>query len=398
MIILNAYLEINLDNIGNNVKSIVNTFKEYEYYIGVVKSNAYSHGLYVINTMIENGVNYIAVSNINEAIKVRKLNKKIPILCLEPIDISYIDDIIKYNITITIHSLEYLKSIKTKENIKCHIKIDTGMNRLGIKDKKIFNEVYDLINKSKNIELEGLFTHFATTGIMDDMYNKQVKKFKEITKDIDLKKIPIIHMGSGFDLVNHKKIDICNGIRFGTIMYGCDVSISNYPNNFVGRLKSYRREYIMKKNDVNDIVFDTKLDLNMSLKLKSKVLQVKKINKDEVVGYGALYKASKKEYIATIAIGYESGIGKNNVNRFVIINGKRYKVIGEISMCMMSVLVDNTIKEGMEVTLIGDGISIGEYARNKGVSFHEALITIDRTLPKVYTKSNEVIFIDKEII
>ena len=388
---MNSYVEINLDNLKNNVSNIINKFNEYKYYIGVLKSNAYSNGFYIVNTLIESGVNYIAVSNINEAINVREYNKDIPILCLEPIDIKYMDLVIKNNITITIHSLQYLKSLNINKKVKCHIKIDSGMNRLGFKDRKEFNEAYKIISENNCLFLEGLFTHFATTGITDSFYNKQIETFKSITSDIDLNSIDIIHMGSGFDLVNHKKIDICNGIRFGTIMYGYDVSLSNYSNNRVGKLKSYRREFLMKKNNIDDIIFNTKLDLKPSLKLKSKVLQVKIINEGEIVGYGAEYTSKEKCYVATIGIGYESGIGKNS--RYVIINNKRYKTVGEISMCMMSVLVDNTIKEGMEVTLIGDGISIGEYSSYKGVSFHEALICIDRSLPRVYTKNDKVVFV-----
>ena len=103
-----TYVEINIDNLKNNVENIINYYNDYKYYFGVVKGNCYGHGVtYVINELIESGVNYLAVSSLEEALEIRKINKKIPILSLEPIALEYIDICIKNNITITVHDYNY---------------------------------------------------------------------------------------------------------------------------------------------------------------------------------------------------------------------------------------------------------------------------------------------------
>ena len=152
-----TYIEINLDNISHNVKNVIKKFNDYKYYIAMVKANAYGHGLYVINEMIESGINYFAVSSLEEALTIRKFNKDIPILCTEIIDLDCIKDAIKNKITLTIHDIDYLKEIiKHKEKVTVHIKIDTGMQRLGIDNKKEFNKAVELIKENKQIYKEGL--------------------------------------------------------------------------------------------------------------------------------------------------------------------------------------------------------------------------------------------------
>ena len=172
---------IDLDNIGHNAKTIVEKYKEYKYHIAVIKSGAYGHGEYIVNELVKNGINYVAVSFIEEALKVRAYNKDIPILILEPISLSNIDKVIENNLTITIHDLSYLEkltALKLTGKIKTHIKVDSGMNRLGIKNKDELEKACSIINEHKNLELEGIYTHFATIGLFDKNYDNQVDKFE----------------------------------------------------------------------------------------------------------------------------------------------------------------------------------------------------------------------------
>ena len=143
----NTYVEINLDILKNNVKTIIEKYNDYKYYFGVVKSNAYGHGEYIVNELIKGGINYIAVSFLNEALNVRLYNKDISVLCFVPIDLNDLEIAIKNNITLTISDLNYLKELISKLNkkIKVHIKLDTGMNRLGFKNKDELDEAYKLI-------------------------------------------------------------------------------------------------------------------------------------------------------------------------------------------------------------------------------------------------------------
>ena len=150
-----TYVEVNIDNLKDNVKNIINYYKDYEYYFGVVKGNCYGHGTtYVINELIECGVNYLAVSSLEEALEARKINNEIPILCLEPIRVEYTDICIKNNITMVVHDYNYAKELIGKEigkKLKIHLKIDSGMNRLGFKDREELNEIYNELKEKENI-------------------------------------------------------------------------------------------------------------------------------------------------------------------------------------------------------------------------------------------------------
>lgn len=394
-----TFIEINLDNIIKNVKTIIKKYPDYKYYIGMVKSNAYGHGMYVINEMINNGINYLAVSNLEEALDIRRFNKDIPVLCVEPIELDSIDVAIKNNVTITIHDIDYFKKIndQIKKKIKVHIKIDTGMNRLGIKDKDEFNEIVKLIKENDNIYLEGLFTHFATPGVNDKFYDNQISKFKYITSDIDLSKIDIIHLSSSFIMLAHPKIEIANGVRCGTILFGYDIApkkLNNSPKNI---LRKIRNSYLIKKYNISKTYENVDIDLKPAFNVKTNVIQIKKIKKHEKVGYGILYEAQKDEIIATLPIGYDDGIGINHDNRYVLINNKKYKAVGEISMCMMSVLVDESVKVGDSVTIMGDSITLGMMSRLNNTSIHNTLVNIGKVLPRIYKKDNKIVYSEEFI-
>jgi alanine racemase len=394
-----TFIEINLDNIIKNVKTIIKKYPNYKYYIGMVKSNAYGHGMYVINEMINNGINYLAVSNLEEALDIRRFNKNIPILCVEPIELDFIDVASKNNITITIHDIDYFKKLNSqiKNKVKVHIKIDTGMNRLGIKDKDEFNEIIKLIKENDNIYLEGLFTHFATPGVNDKFYDNQISKFKYITSDIDLSKIDIVHLSSSFIMLAHPKIEFANGVRCGTILFGYDIApkkLNNSPKNLLRRI---RNSYLIKRYNISKTYENVNIDLKPAFKVKTNVIQIKKVKKHEKVGYGILYEAKKDELIATLPIGYDDGIGINHENRYVLINDKKYKVVGEISMCMMNVLVDESVKVGDSVIIMGDSITLGMISRINNTSIHNTLVNIGKVLPRVYKKDNKIVYIEKFI-
>ena len=390
-----TFVEVNIDSLRNNVSNIIEKYNDYKYYIAMVKSNAYGHGYYIVNDLIECGINYFAVSSLEEALEIRKYNNDIPILCVEPIELDSIDVAIKNNITLTIVSYDYISELihKNKSKYKVHIKIDTGMNRIGISDKDEFNKVISLLKKNDNVYLEGLFTHFATPGINDRYFDMQVNNFKNITSDIDIKSIPIVHLSSSFILLAHPKIEFANGVRFGTILYGYDISPRALSNNPKDILRKIRNKYLIKKYNISKTYSDVNIKLTPALKVKTNIIQIKHIHAGDKVGYGMLYTASRDEVIATIPIGFDDGIGISHINRYVIINNKKYPVIGEISMCMMSILIDDSVKLGDEVTVLGDGITLGMISRLNNTSIHNTLVNIGKILPRVYIKNNKVVSI-----
>ena len=383
-----TFVEVNLDNISNNVKNIIKKYPDYKYYIGMVKSNAYGHGYYIVNTLIEAGINYLAVSSLDEALKIREYNKDIPVLITEIIDDDLTSIAIKNNITLTIDNLEYLKNIGNK---KCtiHLKLDTIMNRIGIKTKSEFNEIYKYIEENKNIYLEGIYTHFATPGVNDIYYDLQIKNFKNITSDIDLSKIPIVHLSSSFALLNHPKIEFANAVRIGTILYGYDISLKDYSNDFKSKLKKARDKFLTSKYDISKVIRGTSIDLKPAFKIKTNVMEIKDVKKGELLGYGTNIMEEDAK-VAILPIGYESGIGTNNIGRRVLINNKHYDVIGPTSMCMMFVRVDDSVKVKDEVTILGDSITLGQISRLNNSHIQLTLVTIGANLPRVYIKNNKV--------
>ena len=394
-----TYVEVNIDNLKNNVKNITNYYKDYKYYFGVVKGNCYGHGItYLINELIESGVNYLAVSSLEEALEAREINKKIPILSLEPIRLEYIDICIKNNITITVHDYSYAKELinkKTNKKLKIHLKIDSGMNRIGFKEKAELNEIYKELKENKNIEIEGIFTHFATLGINDKEWDNQLEKFKEITSDIKLKEIPIVHLYKSAAFINHPKLDFANGIRLGIAMYGYYTSPVIKKKGLKNKLRAFKKALNKRMNNVSKTTTELPIELKPAFKMYSEIIQVKKLNAGEFVGYGAMYRAKEDEIIGIIPAGYDDGIFRKSKGRFVTINDKKYQIIGDVGMGMTAVKIDNSIKMYDRVTLIGDLVPIKEVATHNGTSIYETMCNIGKQIPRVYVKDNEVSAIEE---
>ncbi len=347
-----TYMEIYLKNIKDNVKKIIAYLPKYKYYFGVVKADCYGHyDNKVVKQIIDGGCNYLAVSSLEEALMIRNDLKEIPILCLGIIDEKYIDICEKNNITITISSLKYLKNIVKKAiNIKVHLKINTGMNRLGINNKEEVKEIVGIINNSNNVVLEGIYTHIYKAGDKEKT-NMQINKFIDITSNVDLKQIPIIHLFASEASLLYEKPSFVNGCRLGIVMYG----FSSVP-----------------------------LNLKPTFKLISEIIQVNNLNSGDIVGYEGIYKVNKKERIAVVPIGYADGIIRANTGRFVYINNKKYPIVGNICMDMLFVKVDKNIKIGDKVEIIKDIKQVQEIAKYLNTIEYEVICNIGKRVPRIY--------------
>ncbi len=372
-----TYAKINLNVLTQNVKEIVNSYSEYEYFFGVVKGNAYGHGMESVNALIKGGVNYLAVSSLEEAMEVRKHNTDAPVLCLEPVGTEFSSVAVNNNITLTVDSLECFEAlIKTNQKLKVHIKLDTGMNRLGVKDK---TELEKILEKAKdsNVFIEGIYTHLATSGINDKFYDIQVEKFEELTKNIDLSKIPIVHIGRSLTLVHHKKPPFVNGVRMGICMYGFAQSIKE-PTG----IRKFKRDYLLKKLNISESILENRLNLSTAISLYSEVLAVKTVEKGEFIGYGAKYIAPDNITVATLPIGYFDGIKKNM--KYVYLNGERCEILGEVCMDMITVKAPNNTKIGDVAEIFGDNISIKEVALNINGSAYKVLTGVTNRVTRIF--------------
>ena len=341
-----TYELINLKKLENNVRTIVNSSNNYKYHIAVVKANCYGLGIKCVKSILLGGANYLAVSSLEEALKIRKITNT-RILVLEPVDIKYIDKAHQNNITLTISSLDYLEKIKDKE-FTCHLKINTGMNRLGISDKKELNEVYKII-KNSNITLEGIYTHIYKSSD-EVLTEKQFERFESITKDIDLNEFEIVHIPNSETITSYKKKNYINGCRMGIIMYG----------------------------------FSNNLNLESVFNLKSRIIEIKHIKPGDTVGYDGKYKATKDDLIGIVPIGYADGIRRKNTGRYVYINNNKYKIVGNICMDMLFILIDKNVKLNDEVLIIKDNSHINEIAEYLDTINYEVMCDISSRVARKY--------------
>lgn len=348
----NTYVEINLKNIENNVKALINRYSNYKYYFGVVKADCYGHNnIKTVEVIIKGGCNYLAVATLDEALEIRKFISDIPILCLGIIPLEFISECSENNITITVSNLDYLKQLLLQkcDNLKVHIKINTGMNRLGVNNTLEFNEMYKMI-KNSNLILEGVYTHIYN-ALNETTTLEQFKKFEDITSEINLNDIPIVHIGASDATITYLKLPYANGCRLGIAMYG-----------------------LMDNKDIA---------LSSTFSLYSEVIQINEVE-NETVGYNGSYKVSGKEKIAVIPIGYADGIIRKNTGRNVYINDKAYKIVGNVCMDMLFVKVDDTVKVGDKVTIIKDIPHIEEIAKHLDTISYEVICSISKRVPRMY--------------
>ena len=344
----NTYIEVNLENIKDNILKIRSNCSGYKYYFGVAKANCYGHGIEAVRAMIAGGVNYLAVATLDEAIEIRKMNIDMPILCLGIIPLNYIDIAKQYNVTITISNMDYLKEIVKYNNLVFHLKINTGMNRLGFKDKEEIKNAYDMIKESSN-KLEGIYTHIYEASD-NDLSSRQINVFKELTSLINLNDIEIIHIGASDYTINYPKLDFVNGCRLGIIMYG-----------------------------LND-----RLNLKSTFSLISEVIQINEIKKGETVGYNGTYEALCDSKVAVIPIGYADGIIRENKGRYVYINDNKYEIVGNVCMDMLFVKVDDDVKVNDKVYLIKDNDHINYIASYLDTIPYEIICSFKSRVPIKY--------------
>lgn len=379
----NTYVEIDLNTVKQNVKNIIKNYN-YKYYIGVVKGNAYGHGYGIIKTLIQNGINYLAVANLEEALKIREIDKNIGILCLEPIDKKYLTICANANIATCLPNLDYYSEIKNiKENLKVHLKLDTGMKRLGFDKKEDVDYFYNDIKNHKNLYLEGIFTHFATSGEYDKNYDNQVSKFEELTSSIDLNKIDMVHIDRSVTMCKHKKLPYTNGVRLGIILYGFEV-MHKEENTLRNKLRRIKWNYLRKKENISATSPYEYIALKPSFKLISEVFMVRNVKKGDYVGYGTIYKADHDMKVAIVDIGYADGISKRRYGSKMEINGKLYNIIGDICMGMTFLEVDETVKAHDKVIVIGDKVSIKYVASHIHTSIYEVMLMIDSNIERRY--------------
>lgn len=361
-----TWAEINLDNIKYNLDNLKKLTKKDTLICGVVKANAYGHGLVEISKFLESqNVDYLAVARVDEAIKLRENNVNLPILVLGYTPFSSLDEVIKNNIIITVYSLEIAQKInyickEIGKKINVHIKVDTGMNRLGINFNDIFdiNSLFDL----DYLNILGVFTHLATADEKDLSFcDLQIQRFENVIKNLPKNKNLIIHL-SNSAMAHYLPKGEYNMIRYGISLYGY------HPDPDI--IKS--------------------IDLKPALTLKTKITNIKKVKKGEGISYNLTYKAKNDETIVTLGIGYADGFFRNQKNPKVIIKGEIFDVVGRICMDQCMVRVDKEININIDDEVIvfsSDKITANDVAKRANTISYEVLTNISDRVKRIYKKS-----------
>lgn len=374
-----VWAEINLDNLVNNIREVRRVTDKEAIVTAVVKADGYGHGAKEVGKIfLENGADRLAVATLSEAIELRKGGIDCPILVLGYTPNTQGEDVLKYNIIQTLYSYEDAYSFskeatKKNKNIKIHIKIDTGMGRLGFlcNDESI-DEIFK-ISKLPFIEIEGIFTHFAMADGMDkEVTEEQYKKFKSIIEKLETKglNIPIKHVANSASIIDLPSYSM-DMVRAGIMLYGL------YPS-----------DYIIKKN----------VNLVPAMTLKARLSNIKKVEKGTGISYGHVFISDKEMIVGTIPIGYADGYSRMLTNKaYVTVKGKKVPIIGRICMdqCMVDLSDIEEVNIGDEVILFGYGddniIHIDEIANLLGTINYEVVCMIGKRVPRVYIKDGEII-------
>ena len=380
-----AWAQIDLNALQYNynvVKSMINPKSKI---MCVVKADAYGHGAKRLSKEFSKlGADWFAVSNLEEAMQIRKAGVNKPILILGYTPVNMVQVLSDNNISQAAISEDYAKKLslraeKINKKIKVHIKLDTGMNRIGILDqndiqrKNAVKSIENILNMSGLI-VEGLFTHFAVAdeGIDGEDYTRmQYENFKCVISDLKEKgiKIPLCHCCNSAAIIDYPDMDM-DMVRPGIILYGL------LPSN---KLKS-------------------KLRLKPVMQLKSTVSLVKEIDAGVKISYGGNFISDKKMKIATVPIGYADGYPRYMSGKGeMIVKGKRAKIVGRI--CMDQLMLDVTdidgVNQGDIVTVLGgereSRISANDIADINNTINYEIICLVGKRVPRIYYKDGKFV-------
>lgn len=375
-----TWAEINLDHVHYNVESLKKMLPEDVRLFAVVKANAYGHGdVQVAREALEAGANNLAVATLDEAIALRKKGVTAPILVLGATRVDYAPVAADLEITLTVFQMDWLvkanELLKESKRLRVHLKIDSGMGRIGVRTKQEVSELESFIRDHDTFYLEGVFTHFASADSVDRTYFKQqLATFKEMLEGF--KELPeIVHTSNSAASLRYPEAYF-NAVRLGISMYGLSPSPEIEP--------------------------ELPYPLKEAMSLHSTVVHVKQLHKGDKVGYGSTYEASGDEWIGTMPIGYADGWIRKLQGQEVLVDGQRAPIVGRVCMDQTTVKLPSSLPVGTEVTLFGsqgsEFISINEIAKKLDTINYEVTCIMGKRIPRVYIKDGEVVEVNNDLL
>ena len=366
---------ISVDNITYNIQSVRSIISSGTELMAVVKADAYGHGaVEVARAALAAGANRLAVAIVDEAIELRRAQIGAPILVLGHTPPELAELVVKSGLSATVTETEFARSLSAfgmrhNRRVKVHLKVDTGMNRLGVRPQEAISFA-EFLCSLPNIELEGVFTHFASADAVDlTGANRQLDGFTSVCVDL---------MAKGYNLVRHaantaailampeSHLDM---VRLGIGLYGL-----------------YPAEHLRSR-----------VELRPVMSLSSQISLLKWIGAGEPVGYGASHVSQQESKIATVPIGYADGYSRRMSNRGeAIVNGRRVPIVGMISMDQLMLDVTEVECSPLDEVILlgssgGEEISAGDIAREMGTIHYEVTSLLSNRITRLYLRNNRVV-------
>ncbi|SIT08465.1 alanine racemase [Virgibacillus pantothenticus] len=364
----NTWIEIDLDAVAYNIKQIQKKLPKETKVMAVVKADGYGHGsIQVAKKALQAGADYLAVALLEEAIKLREASITAPILVLGWVPPASAIEAAKHGITLTFFQKDWLEQVNSysfSKPLHLHLKVDTGMGRIGIRTKEEMQDILHALNKNRSIYLTGVFTHFATADEPESTYfEEQRTRFKRLLsrlKEQGLENLDV-HVGNSASAIRLPE-DMYDYVRFGIAMYGL------YPS-----------QAVKEKGEI---------DLKQAFSLHSKLAHVKRLQPGDCVSYGCTYQAETEEWIGTLPIGYGDGWLRRMQGFCVLVNGIRVPIVGRICMDQTMIRLDQAYPVGTKVTLIGcqnDAcISMDEVSDYAETINYEIPCILNNRVPRIY--------------
>ncbi|MEA5027072.1 MAG: alanine racemase [Erysipelotrichaceae bacterium] len=352
-----AWEEINLDNLDFNLQYLKEKLGQQKMLIAVIKANGYGAGdRQVAEAAISGGAGYLAVSSLDEAIALRLQGISTPILVLNYVSPQHLLAALQHDVTITVTSLEHAQAITMTKltNLKIHLKVDTGMNRIGFKHDDELKTALTLLRSSQQVE--GIFTHYLDSGIdQNPITLKQYQSFKETLAYLNYP-FKYIHTANSDAIINFHD-EISNAARAGIAMFG----ISSYST-----------------------------DLKPVCALYTKITHIKQVSKGETISYSGTYTTENNEWIATVPLGYADGLLRHNQNRRIYVNGEYGTIVGRICMDQCMIKLTKFYPVDTVVEIFGPHLGLTEAAEYLDTIPYEILTSISDRVARVYRRATGV--------
>ncbi len=364
-----AWVEVNLDSLAHNVQEFKKNIDKDTKLLGIVKADAYGHGcVMVAPTMLASGVDMLGVASIDEGLDLRAENIDCEVLVVGAVPVWSFDVAAKNNISISIFEEEHINACyKVYERFglkpKVHIKLDTGMNRIGLQPKKAI-EFIKKVQQCEFIDLKGIFTHLANAEISEKT-KIQFERWNEVISNVDTEGLLIHILNTAGTMIYDPKDLHSNMVRVGISLYGL------YPD-LPEKLRFYP-------------------ELKPIMELKGRITNIHTMPAHDGVSYGHTFVAEQDTQVATVPIGYADGVPRALSNKiYAKLNGKKIKQIGNITMDQMMFDISGVdAKLGDIITLLDDkdnDLSLDNWAKIVGTINYELPCRLKVRLPRVYTR------------